>query len=83
MYLHMYGFMGWSGGTTFQRDLRRYAKYVKGWKFDSSGIRRRDNGEVVQLEGPDGVSGTAEDAEKAVFEGLDLEYIPPEMRCTN
>lgn len=75
--------MGWSGGTTFQRDLRRYAKYVKGWKFDSSGIRRRDNGEVVQLEGPDGVSGTAEDAEKAVFEGLGLEYIPPEMRCTN
>lgn len=75
--------MGWSGGTTFQRDLRRYAKYVKGWKFDSSGIRSRETGEVVQLEGPDGVDGTAEDAEKAVFEGLGLEYIPPEMRCTN
>ncbi|KAF9637938.1 BRCT domain-containing protein [Lasiodiplodia theobromae] len=28
---------GWSSGTTFQRDLRRYAKNVKGWKFDSSG----------------------------------------------
>ncbi|KAL0263509.1 hypothetical protein SLS55_002489 [Diplodia seriata] len=28
---------GWSGGTTFQRDLRRYAKHVKGWKYDSGG----------------------------------------------
>ncbi|KAF2015437.1 Nucleotidyltransferase [Aaosphaeria arxii CBS 175.79] len=75
--------MGWSGGTTFQRDLRRYAKAIKGWKFDSSGIRDRSTGEVVQLEGPNGVDGTPEDAERIVFEGLGLEYIPPEMRCTN
>lgn len=74
--------MGWSGGTTFQRDLRRYAKYVKGWKFDSSGIRSRSTGEVVQLEGPEGVDGTPEDAEKRVFEGLGLEYVAPEFRCT-
>ncbi|KAF2112591.1 hypothetical protein BDV96DRAFT_579973 [Lophiotrema nucula] len=74
--------MGWSGGTTFQRDLRRYAKYAKGWKFDSSGIRNRSTGEVVPLEGPEGVHGTPEDAEKAVFQGLGLEYVPPEMRCT-
>ncbi|RMZ66997.1 terminal deoxynucleotidyl transferase [Pyrenophora seminiperda CCB06] len=74
--------MGWSGGTTFQRDLRRYAKVVKGWKFDSSGIRSRSTGEVVMLEGPDGVDGTPEDAEKKVFEGLGLEYIPPEYRVT-
>ncbi|KAF1962002.1 terminal deoxynucleotidyl transferas-like protein [Byssothecium circinans] len=75
--------MGWSGGTTFQRDLRRYARKVKGWKFDSSGIRSRVTGEVVQVEGPDGVKGTPEDAERAVFEGLGLEYVPPEYRCTN
>jgi DNA polymerase IV len=75
--------MGWSGGTTFQRDLRRYAKHMKGWKFDSSGIRSRETGEVVQLEGPEGVDGTPEDAERKVFEGLGLEYIPPDMRCTN
>lgn len=74
--------MGWSGGTTFQRDLRRYAKYVKGWKFDSSGIRSRENGEVVELEGPAGVDGSPEDAERKVFEGLGLTYVPPEMRCT-
>jgi DNA polymerase IV len=75
--------MGWSGGTTFQRDLRRYAKYAKGWKFDSSGIRTRATGEVVQLEGPDGVDGTPEDAEKKVFEGLGLDFVPPHLRCTN
>jgi DNA polymerase IV len=75
--------MGWSGGTTFQRDLRRYAKYVKGWKFDSSGIRSRSSGEVVQLEGPNGIDGTPEDAEKAVFKGLGLEFVPPDQRCTN
>jgi DNA polymerase IV len=75
--------MGWSGGTTFQRDLRRYAKAVKGWKFDSSGIRSRVTGEVIQIEGPNGVDGTPEDAERKVFEGLGLEYVPPEQRCTN
>jgi DNA polymerase IV len=74
--------MGWSGGTTFQRDLRRYAKAIKGWKFDSSGIRSRSTGEAIMLEGPDGVHGTPEDAEKKVFEGLGLEYIPPEYRVT-
>lgn len=75
--------MGWSGGTTFQRDLRRYAKYVKGWKFDSSGIRSRGSGEVIQIEGPNGIEGTPEEAERKVFEGLGLEYIPPDQRCTN
>ncbi|KAF1847382.1 Nucleotidyltransferase [Cucurbitaria berberidis CBS 394.84] len=74
--------MGWSGGTTFQRDLRRYAKATKGWKFDSSGIRSRSNGEAISLEGPDGVDGTPEEAERVVFEGLGLEYIPPEYRST-
>jgi DNA polymerase IV len=74
--------MGWSGGTTFQRDLRRYAKAIKGWKFDSSGIRSRSTGEAIILEGPNGVDGTPEDAEKKVFEGLGLEYIPPEFRVT-
>jgi DNA polymerase IV len=74
--------MGWSGGTTFQRDLRRYAKAIKGWKFDSSGIRSRSTGEAVFLEGADGVDGTPEDAEKKVFEGLGLEFVPPEQRVT-
>ncbi|OAK97025.1 Nucleotidyltransferase [Phaeosphaeriaceae sp. SRC1lsM3a] len=74
--------MGWSGGTTFQRDLRRYAKNIKGWKFDSSGIRSRSTGEAIWLEGENGVDGTPEDAEKAVFEGLGLKFVPPEYRVT-
>ncbi|KAI7225375.1 DNA polymerase beta-like protein, partial [Hortaea werneckii] len=43
--------LSWSGETTFQRDLRRYCKEVRGWKFDSSGIRRYGSGEVVDVEG--------------------------------
>ncbi|KAF1357316.1 Nucleotidyltransferase [Lizonia empirigonia] len=74
--------MGWSGGTTFQRDLRRYAKAIRGWKFDSSGIRSRSNDEAILLEGENGAEGTPEDAEKKVFEGLGLEYVPPEYRVT-
>ena len=73
---------GWSGGTTFQRDLRRYAKYVKGWKFDSSGVRDRKTGEVMMLEGPEGVTGSMVDAEKKVFEGLGLVYREPWERWT-
>ncbi|RSL92003.1 hypothetical protein CEP52_014082 [Fusarium oligoseptatum] len=76
--------LGWSGGTTFQRDLRRYCKKVKGLKFDSSGIRRRSDGMWVDLEkGPagDGASDM-ETAERRVFEGLGLTWRPPEERCT-
>ncbi|RMY59301.1 hypothetical protein D0863_11985 [Hortaea werneckii] len=47
--------LSWSGETTFQRDLRRYCKDVKGWKFDSSGIRQYGTGEVVDVEGLVGV----------------------------
>ncbi|KAH9910041.1 Nucleotidyltransferase [Xylariomycetidae sp. FL2044] len=75
--------LGWSGATTFERDLRRYCKQAKGWKFDSSGIRSRADGEWIDLESRDG--RPAPDmltAEKRVFEGLGLEWRPPEERCT-
>ncbi|POR33428.1 DNA polymerase type-X family protein pol4 [Tolypocladium paradoxum] len=83
--------LGWSGETTFQRDLRRYCKREKGLKFDSSGIRRRANGEWVDLEGGGGGGGAGPDrgpapdmetAEKRVFEGLGLPWRRPEERCT-
>ncbi|KAL0933021.1 DNA polymerase type-X family protein pol4 [Colletotrichum truncatum] len=73
--------LGWSGDTTFQRDLRRYCKKQKNLKFDSSGIRNRLDGCWVDFEG----NGKASDmltAEKRVFEGLGLDWIPPEDRCT-
>ncbi|KAK3378327.1 hypothetical protein B0H63DRAFT_244660 [Podospora didyma] len=77
--------LGWTSGTTFQRDLRRYCKKERGLKFDSSGIRSRSDGSWVDLEsGADGQP--APDmltAERRVFAGLGLEWRPPEERCTN
>ncbi|KAK8065701.1 hypothetical protein PG997_012448 [Apiospora hydei] len=76
--------MGWTSGTTFQRDLRRYCKTEKGLKFDSSGVRSRVDGSWVDLEsGPDGAA--APDmitAEQRVFKGLGLEWRLPEERNT-
>jgi DNA polymerase IV len=76
--------LGWSGATTFQRDLRRYCKKERSLKFDSSGIRSRADGSWVDFEsGPDGEP--APDmltAERRVFAGLGLEYRSPEERCT-
>lgn len=76
--------MGWTSGTTFQRDLRRYCKAEKRLKFDSSGVRSRADGSWVDLEsGPDGVP--APDmitAEQRVFKGLGLEWRLPEERNT-
>ena len=81
--------LGWSGGNTFQRDIRRYARAAKGWKFDSSGIRDRATGMVVDLEGEGGereidggVRGSMDDAERKVFDGLGLVYREPWERCT-
>ncbi|KAF2215176.1 hypothetical protein CERZMDRAFT_65507 [Cercospora zeae-maydis SCOH1-5] len=84
--------VGWSGATTFERDLRRYAKNVKGWKFDSSGVRDRGSGEVLDLEGyykygdsegAEGRAKTLEEAERRVFEGFGLPYRAPTERCTH
>ncbi|KAM0558154.1 hypothetical protein ACHAPJ_004838 [Fusarium lateritium] len=76
--------LGWSGGTTFQRDARRYCKNVKGFKFDSSGIRRRADGRWVDLERSSAGDSAPdmETAERRVFEGLGLPWRPPEERCT-
>ncbi|MCJ1434940.1 hypothetical protein MMC27_004310 [Xylographa pallens] len=76
---------GWTSGTTFQRDLRRYAKHRKGWKFDSSGIRERGTGKWVDVERWTDIKTRAktwQEAEKRVFEGLGLEYREPWERNT-
>ena len=76
---------GWTSGTTFQRDMRRYAKNVKGWKFDSSGVRERGSGRWVDLEewgDPRTRAPTWQVAERRVFEGLGLVYREPWERCT-
>ncbi|KAL7794993.1 hypothetical protein V8C37DRAFT_375177 [Trichoderma ceciliae] len=75
--------LGWSGETTFQRDLRRYCKAKMGFKFDSSGVRSRADGSWVDLESSErGPAPDMETAEKRVFKGLDLEWRPPAERCT-
>ncbi|KAL8742264.1 MAG: hypothetical protein Q9190_005228 [Brigantiaea leucoxantha] len=76
---------GWTSGTTFQRDLRRYAKKVKGWKFDSSGVMERGTGKWIDLEGWTDEKtrcGDWREAERRVFEGLGLVYREPWERCT-
>ncbi|KAI9650360.1 hypothetical protein NHQ30_000373 [Ciborinia camelliae] len=76
--------IGWSGGTTFQRDLRRYAGKKKHWRFDSSGVRDKRTGDWVDLEG--GVLGTWDgvlrEKEMAVFKELGLQWREPWERCT-
>ncbi|KAK3684935.1 hypothetical protein B0T22DRAFT_203652 [Podospora appendiculata] len=76
--------LGWTSGTTFQRDLRRYCKKERSLKFDSSGIRSRKDGSWADFErGPDGQP--APDmltAERRVFAGLGLEWRAPGDRCT-
>lgn len=74
--------LGWSAGTTFERDLRRYSKHVKKWKFDSSGIRDQVTGDIVDVEARGGRPEDMEQAERKVFEGLGLEYKEPWERCT-
>ncbi|PYH43108.1 NicO-domain-containing protein [Aspergillus saccharolyticus JOP 1030-1] len=72
--------LGWSGDKTFERDLRRFAKKERGWKFDSSGVRERTSGgHVVDLEA---AGETWQDRERLVMEGLGIGWRPPEERCT-
>ncbi|KAJ5103114.1 hypothetical protein N7532_003643 [Penicillium argentinense] len=72
--------LGWSGDTTFQRDLRRYAKKAHAWKFDSSGVREQaSSGQVVDLEHG---GETWEEREKLVMERLGIGWRPPEERCS-
>ena len=71
--------LGWTGDKTFERDLRRFAKKAHGWKFDSTGVRQRSGGQVVDLEG----SGkTWEERERLVMEGLGVGWRDPSLRCS-
>ncbi|QUC22116.1 uncharacterized protein UV8b_06357 [Ustilaginoidea virens] len=69
--------LGWSGGTTFQRDLRRYCKREKGLKFDSSGIRRRSDGLWMDFEGLR--LGTSENASSGALLPRRHRDVPPDM----
>jgi len=53
--------LGWSGATTFERDIRVWCQREKGWKFDSSGVRDRRTGAVLDLESPSETKPKAEE----------------------
>ncbi|KAH8671992.1 hypothetical protein BGZ60DRAFT_374299 [Tricladium varicosporioides] len=72
--------LGWSGGTTFERDLRQWCRDKKNYKFDSSGVRSVSSGTWIDLEKGDGDMITKE---KRVFEGIGLEWRDPTERCTD
>jgi DNA polymerase IV len=85
--------LGWSGGTTFQRDIRRFVNKVHSWKFDSSGVRDRASGRVLDFEAPrevkseDGAmalddADTWMDRERRLMEGLGIGFRPATERCT-
>jgi DNA polymerase IV len=72
--------LGWSGDTTFQRDLRRYVKKAHMWKFDSSGVRERTTGgQALDLEHG---GETWEERERLLMERLGIGWRPPQERCT-
>ncbi|KAI5811154.1 hypothetical protein DFH27DRAFT_11760 [Peziza echinospora] len=73
--------LGWTGATTYERDLRRYLD-DKGLRFGSDGVFERTTGKLVE-----GLHGWKEgesmaDAERRVIEGLGLPYYKPELRNT-
>ncbi|KZZ95641.1 DNA-directed DNA polymerase X [Ascosphaera apis ARSEF 7405] len=71
--------VGWTGDKTFERDLRRFAKAEKNWKFDSTGVRDRATGDIIDLE--DG-GETWRERERMVLDGIGVKWRPPEERCS-
>lgn len=73
----------WTGAPTFIRDVELWCEKEKGWKLTSEGVVEAGSGERVS-----GVDGTwrrgeaMQDAEKRVFEGLGLQWVQPDKRCT-
>lgn len=78
------GVLGWSSGTTFQRDIRRWVKREKGWKFDSSGVRDRRDGLIISLEEPSKTDpgDTWQDRERRLMDGMGIGWRPASERCT-
>ncbi|KAK9449383.1 uncharacterized protein V1518DRAFT_437732 [Limtongia smithiae] len=68
--------VGWTGGTTFERDLRLRCKDL-GLKFTNGGIVDRKTNKLIDTSAP-----TLELAERRVFELAQVPYIEPELRNT-
>jgi len=71
--------IGWSGGTQFEKDLRKYVNTLDPpLKFDSSGVVVKETGEWQDLEGD---CMDLLEKEKRVFKGLKLDWREPTERC--
>lgn len=66
--------VGWTGSTSFERDLRVHA-WSKSLKFDSSGIVRASTDGIVEID--------PKLVERGVFELLGVKYLEPEERCAD
>jgi DNA polymerase IV len=72
--------LGWTGATTFERDLRLWCENEKRWKFTSQGVWI-GNERVEDTYGwKDGETWV--DVEKRIFKKLGIEWREPTERCT-
>ena len=74
--------LGWTGATTFERDLRRFVRERWGWKFDSGGVWDRRTGERVSWLGDWKEGEGLVECERRLLEGLGVGWREPEMRNT-
>ncbi|TGZ77920.1 Nucleotidyltransferase [Ascodesmis nigricans] len=72
--------LGWTGGTTFQRDLRTWCK-TRGWRFRCDGVWEEGGGRVVGTEGWGG-GESWEEVERRVMERVGVGWREPGERCT-
>lgn len=66
--------LGWTGSTSFERDLRVHA-WSNSLKFDSSGIVQASTDGIVEIDPRLG--------ERGVFGLLGVKYLEPEERCAD
>jgi DNA polymerase/3'-5' exonuclease PolX len=75
--------LGWTGATTFERDLRLWCEKQRGWKFTSEGLFERTTGRrVTEVDGEWKPGEEMADAERRVMEGMGLKWLEPGGRCT-
>lgn len=72
----------WTGGATFTRDLKLWCEKEKRWVLTSDGVVGVGGERVCGVDATWRRGETMQGAEKRVFEGLGLQWVGPEERCT-
>lgn len=73
--------LGWTGATTFERDLRLWCDKKRGWKFTTEGVWK-SSGRVAEVDGRWKPGEEMVDAERRLVEGIGLKWLEPSQRCT-